>query len=208
MADGTTKPIEDVQVGDLVLATDPETGEQGPRRVTDLIVGEGLKELVDVEVDGEIITATDGHPFWVDDEGRWVDADDLETGDRLLLADGTTVAVDSVRERTEVRRVHNLTVEGIHTYHVLVGDEPVLVHNCLAGSDLDLLIQRGGRTTTDFEDVATRLAANNGISREVASARLHKIKAGVENNRDVVFDRSGGVYDGISGDHLGSLTSG
>ena len=130
MADGSTKPIEDVEVGDLVLATDPETGEQGARRVTDLIVGEGLKELVDVEVDGEIITATGGHPFWLDDAGAWVDADDLETGDRLLLADGTTVAVDSVRERAEVLRVHNLTVDGIHTYHVLAGDGAVLVHNC------------------------------------------------------------------------------
>lgn len=26
MADGTTRPIEDVEVGDLVLGTDPETG--------------------------------------------------------------------------------------------------------------------------------------------------------------------------------------
>ncbi|MFF0204448.1 hypothetical protein [Streptomyces sp. NPDC005017] len=29
MADGKTKDIEDVKVGDEVLATDPETGESG-----------------------------------------------------------------------------------------------------------------------------------------------------------------------------------
>jgi hypothetical protein len=26
LADGTSKPIEDIEIGDLVLATDPETG--------------------------------------------------------------------------------------------------------------------------------------------------------------------------------------
>lgn len=130
MADGTTKPIADVHVGDMVMAADPETGERGPRGVTDTIVGDGVKELVDIEIDGDVVTATDGHPFWVDDEGRWVDAEDLEAGDVLLLADGDTVTIDAVRERTEVRRVHNLTVDGIHTYYVVAGDDPVLVHNC------------------------------------------------------------------------------
>ena len=37
MADGTTERIDDVQIGDMVMATDPETGERGPRRVTDTI---------------------------------------------------------------------------------------------------------------------------------------------------------------------------
>jgi len=129
MADGSAKPIEDVEIGDMVLATNPETGDQGPRRVTDTIVGDGVKELVDIGADGAIVIATDRHPFWVDDEGRWVDAQDLQDGDVLLGADGTTVAVDSVRERTEVRRVHNLTVDGIHTYYVLAGEQAVLVHN-------------------------------------------------------------------------------
>lgn len=131
MADGTTKPIADVRVGEIVVAADPVTGERGPRRVTDTVVGDGVKELVDIEIDGYVITATDRHPFWVDDEGRWVDAEDLRAGDVLLLASGDTVTVDAVRERTEIRRVHNLTVDGIHTYYVLAGSDPVLVHNCV-----------------------------------------------------------------------------
>jgi RHS repeat-associated protein len=113
MADGSTKCIADVRFGDMVMAADPETGERGPRRVTNTITGDGIKELVDIEVDGHVITATDRHPFWVDDEGRWVDAEDLEAGAALLLADGEAVTVDAVRERTEERRVHNLSVDGI-----------------------------------------------------------------------------------------------
>ena len=33
MANGETKPISEVAVGDEVLATDPETGESGPREI-------------------------------------------------------------------------------------------------------------------------------------------------------------------------------
>ncbi len=130
MADGTTKPIEDIEVGDWVWATDPETGETGPRQVVDSIVGDGEKQLVDIGVGGDVLTATDRHPFWVDNEGRWVDAGALEPGDRLLLADGSSAAVMGVDDRVEVVRVHNLTVEGIHTYFVEAGGAAVLVHNC------------------------------------------------------------------------------
>jgi hypothetical protein len=77
MADGSTKPIRDVQVGDEVLATDPTTGETAAREVTDLIAGTGDKELVKItiDVDGaagdqtDVLTSTAGHPFWVADRG-------------------------------------------------------------------------------------------------------------------------------------------
>lgn len=72
MADGTRKPIKDVAIGDTVIATDPETGDSGPRKVTALIKGAGDKQLVDLTLDTDgptgtkpgSITATDGHPFW------------------------------------------------------------------------------------------------------------------------------------------------
>ena len=134
MADGTTEPIEDVEIGDWVWAHDPETGETGARRVVDTIVGDGEKQLVDIEVLGDTVTATAGHPFWVDDEGRWVDAGELEVGDRLLLPDGSSLGLTGVEGRVEAQRVHNLTVEGVHTYYVSVGDEQVLVHNCIRGT--------------------------------------------------------------------------
>lgn len=43
LADGTAVPIEDVQLGDEVLATDPETGKTGPQPVTALITGDGRR---------------------------------------------------------------------------------------------------------------------------------------------------------------------
>jgi hypothetical protein len=50
MADGSTKAIADVRIGDHVLATDPATGTTNAHEVVDLITGEGEKHLVDVEV--------------------------------------------------------------------------------------------------------------------------------------------------------------
>jgi pretoxin HINT domain-containing protein/HNH/endonuclease VII toxin of polymorphic toxin system component len=138
MADGSTKQIEDVEVGDWVVAADPDTGEQGPRRVTDVIVGDGTKHLVELTIDGDTITATDRHPFWLTDDATWVDAEDLEPGDRLLLADGSTVAIDAIREYTVRAVVHNLAVDDLHTYYVVVDDAGVLVHNCTVGRHRDM----------------------------------------------------------------------
>ncbi len=47
MANGSKKPIEDVEVGDEVMASDPETGEQEPRKVTHVFVHEdAVSDLV------------------------------------------------------------------------------------------------------------------------------------------------------------------
>jgi hypothetical protein len=90
-----------------------------------------------VTVDGKVIHATDGHPFWVEGRDEWVDAGDLQVGDVLLTEDGTTATVDAVRAYTMVGRVFNLTVQGLHTYYA--GAELVLVHNAAraCGSDDD-----------------------------------------------------------------------
>ncbi|SEG91395.1 hypothetical protein SAMN04489712_1294 [Thermomonospora echinospora] len=45
MADGTRKPIDELQVGDKVLATDPDTGRTGPQTVVSTISSAGSTEL-------------------------------------------------------------------------------------------------------------------------------------------------------------------
>ncbi|MEV4476298.1 polymorphic toxin-type HINT domain-containing protein [Nonomuraea sp. NPDC049504] len=137
MADGSRVPIEQVRPGDEVVATDPRTGETSTRTVTATIVGDGAKHLVDVSVDtgGETgrVTATDGHPFWVDSRGQWVDAADLRVGDTVRTPEGRSLAITALRAYTERQRVHNLTVDGVHTYYVAAADDHVLVHNCWRG---------------------------------------------------------------------------
>lgn len=145
MADGTTKAIKDVKIGDEVLATDPESGKTKPEKVTAEIKGVGLKHLVQVtvDVDGKqgsktaSVTATDQHPFWVPELGEWLDATDLHASEWLSTGSGTRVQITAVKRWTaSTATVHNLTVGELHTYYVVAGATPVLVHNCGIGREL------------------------------------------------------------------------
>ncbi|MFJ4463608.1 polymorphic toxin-type HINT domain-containing protein, partial [Streptomyces sp. NPDC088928] len=157
MADGTRKPIRDIKTGDKVLATDPQTGETGPRTVTTLIEGNGEKQLVDLTIDtgqardtkNDHITATEGHPFWAPELRQWVDAVDLKSGQWLQTSAGTWVQITAVRHRTQSTAVYNLTVDDLHTYYVQVGRASALVHNCGPSGDLlgyaEFLRPHGGK---------------------------------------------------------------
>jgi len=128
MAGGRSQAIADVDVGERVIATDPATGETAARTVERVIHSEGQKTLVRVRISGEVLTATDRHPFWVESQGAYRKAADLRPGDVLREPDGERAAVESVRVlEPEPERVHNLTVAGLHTYYA--GKAPVLVHN-------------------------------------------------------------------------------
>ncbi|MGO4636435.1 SpvB/TcaC N-terminal domain-containing protein [Streptomyces sp. 2RAF24] len=134
MADGGQKPIAEVRVGDEVTATDPVTGETGPRTVTALITGQGEKHLVAITVttpEGNqgTLTATEGHPFWAPALGKWLYAKELTPGTLLRTGNGSYTQVTAIRTWTQQKRVHNLTVDELHTYYVLAGQTPVLVHN-------------------------------------------------------------------------------
>jgi hypothetical protein len=47
----------------------------------------------------------------------------------LQTAAGTWVQVTAVAKQNRKQQVHNLTVDGVHTYYVQAGDAAVLVHN-------------------------------------------------------------------------------
>jgi hypothetical protein len=94
------------------------------------------------------ITATEGHPFWVADQHRWVDAKDLRPGNLLRTSAGTYVQVGAVRKFAQALTVYNLTVDGIHTYYASAGAQDLLVHNCAASVSRTVLLGRKG----DIED--------------------------------------------------------
>jgi RHS repeat-associated protein len=134
MGDGTTKPIEQVRVGDWVEATDPATGRTVAEPVTDLIVTPTDRDFTDTVVltpEGNrvTITSTQHHPFYDASRHDWVDAAKLQAGDELREPDGTVVTILSVRNYHRPRTAYNLTVASLHTYYVLAGGTPLLVHN-------------------------------------------------------------------------------
>ncbi|MCX5417315.1 polymorphic toxin-type HINT domain-containing protein [Streptomyces sp. NBC_00059] len=135
LADGTSKAIEAVELGDAITVTDPETGETTVRQVVGTIVTEDDKHFVDLTILGgtgspESLVSTTTHPFWVVSESKWVDAGELRPGMTLRTADGSTVTLQATRSFEERQRTHDLTVEGIHTYYVLADTTSLLVHNC------------------------------------------------------------------------------
>ncbi|WP_306371052.1 hypothetical protein [Nocardiopsis sp. CC223A] len=175
-------PIEEVETGDEVLATDPETGEQLARTVLATIVGSGSKVLVEITIDptterdapegetvsagvvevdtedagipgpvavGDVVIATDEPPFWVPDLKAWVDAIDLVPGMWLQTSAGTWVQINAV---------HNLTVQGVHTYHVATGSLDVLNHNC---NDINLGLNEVDGDNMALADFSDRVGASH-----------------------------------------------
>ncbi|MER7760701.1 HYD1 signature containing ADP-ribosyltransferase family protein [Streptomyces sp. NPDC097619] len=134
LANGRSKPISQVKVGDLVLATDPKTGKTVAKKVTAEIVGQGKKALtrVTLQVGNKLlaVVATDGHPFWVPELDEWVEAKDLNPRQYLRTSAGTLVQITAIERWTQTARVYNLAVADLHTYYVLAGATPILVHNC------------------------------------------------------------------------------
>ncbi|MFD7449662.1 PA14 domain-containing protein [Kitasatospora sp. NPDC059827] len=183
MADGSTKPISEIHEGDQVMATDPATGVTVGEPVAEVIVGHGTKHLIDIVVRGPqraAITATAGHPFWVQDRG-WVDAGDLRAGDLVRdPSSADTVWVAAVHDRGEVadQSVYNLSVSGIHTYHVRVGTEYLLVHNAacpLHGNDAVKecpLCRINGTGERKAVDPVAEHEVGAKSTREEASARV------------------------------------
>lgn len=133
LADGTRKDIEDVELGEKVLVTDPETGEATAREVVRTIVTEDDKHFVDLTLateDGNAsIVSTVTHPFWVESEGDWVEAGDLKPGMLLRTPSGATLPVSETSSFAKRQRTHDLTVAGIHAYYVAAGSADLLVHN-------------------------------------------------------------------------------
>ncbi|WP_405828914.1 polymorphic toxin-type HINT domain-containing protein [Streptomyces sp. NBC_00105] len=133
MGDGTTRPIEQVKTGDTVLATDPETGTTGPRSVDATIHTPDDRDFTGITLrrqDGQgSVATTDHHPFWSQNRGQWTNAADLNAGDTLRTPDGATVEIQKVTHWKELQPAYNLTVNDLHTYYVVAGDTPILVHN-------------------------------------------------------------------------------
>ena len=139
------KPIEEIEVGDKVLAYDEETGEQAYKPVVQLFRNT-TEEWYHVRVNEEEIVCTGGHSFYVlnaeesrnsvlyegtktDTKGKWITAKALKVSDKVLLSDGSCGIIEEIQfEQLEtLETTYNFEVADFHTYYV--SDSKVLVHN-------------------------------------------------------------------------------
>ncbi|MFD8733685.1 RICIN domain-containing protein [Streptomyces sp. NPDC059618] len=203
MADGSHKAIRDIRIGDLVRATDPQTGRLSTRPVTDTMRHE-TRRLVDITLAGDMISSTRGHRFFAKARG-WTPVSALRVGDSLRTPDGTFRIVTALKDRSGLpsREVYDLTVDGVHTFYVSTGGahpQSVLVHNCvniIADEDIEGAHTIGDHVNKSDADMAAKALdprnrqgiATRWASKEVAAEAVDKtITQWLDHHPDHVTD--------------------
>lgn len=118
------KNIEDIIVGDLVWAFDDKTEKIELKKVIRTFTKE-RDHIYRIYFGDNVIEATNDHPFFIG--GKWLEVEQLKTGDYLSLYDGTEMAISKIEYEKGIFTVFNFEVENYHTYYV--SKENVLVHN-------------------------------------------------------------------------------
>ena len=163
--------IEEIQAGDWVWATDPETGETELKQVVQTFRNE-TTELVHVTVNGEEIVCTPTHPFYVPQKG-WIAAIQLRAGDRLQLLNGEYVVIEQVQHEILESPVttYNFEVEGFHTY--FVGETGVLVHNKCGKPEVHHIVEqsqikKSGFSSDLIQSSSNKVTLDYNIHRQIS----------------------------------------
>ena len=122
MADGSKKAIEDIQLGDLVLAFN-KNGDLGPASVTETFKHENDQFIKLIHWNGSL-TLTPNHWVLLED-GLFLEAGKLIAGeDQLVTEDGKISPIDEICPAPSATS-YNFTVATQHTY---IADD-IRVHN-------------------------------------------------------------------------------
>ncbi len=133
LADGSTKAIAQIAVGDVVRAGDPISNVDGHEPVTALSrhLDAGLLDVTiarGAAVPG-VLHTTRTHSFFDVTAGGWVAASRIRVGDLLRASNTTLVTVRALHELRGAKTMFDLTVSTLHTFYVQAGTAFVLVHN-------------------------------------------------------------------------------
>ena len=136
LADGTTKPIEQINSGDNVLSKDQfdqAKFSQGKlcgvkaSKVVRTFVHEHSKTLTLHFDNGQAVTTTPGHPFYTEGKG-WVCAGQLAIGNKIVTRAGPNVTITHITQGSKTT-VYNFEVGNTHTYFVGNDRGGLWVHN-------------------------------------------------------------------------------
>ncbi len=184
------KPIEEIEVGDMVLAYDEETGKQAYKSVVRLFRNES-KEWTIVRVNGKEIESTPGHKYYLPLTKEWKSARLLKKGDKVLLSDGKSVIIESVKSKhyDEPQTTYNFEVEDYHTYYVGTG---VCVHNRNCGPISPEKVKESYIKNNNIDAHALKREVLGNKSKDIAKFDIFKDKA--SNNRIWLGNKSQTVW--------------
>ena len=153
LANGSSKAIETIQAGDMVLAAPENDPEAKPKacRVVEVYHNDP-RPLLEVHAGGQSIRCTFRHPFYVKGKG-WIAAERLKTGDQLRTPSGEWLQVESIADTRTTEPVFNMTVDQDHTYFVVREGVAVLVHNdsTVSNGAVPSLVLQPGRVPNSNE---------------------------------------------------------
>ena len=102
-------------------------------------------------------------------EGRWVDATDFRSGDKLLLRRGTEATVETVRHEAANTVVYNFAVDELRCY--AVGIHQILVHN---SNGLEKRARIKGARMMSADDALEQLEEIEQAQQKVRQGKLNK----------------------------------
>lgn len=124
------KPIERIEVGDIVLSRNEKTGDLALRRATRIKITHDIPvleiELTDENGKIEKFGTTAEHPFWVKDR-QWMPAKELLPGDEIYSSNGGWLKVSGATWLSRTQTVYNFSVDEFHNY--FIGEVGAWVHN-------------------------------------------------------------------------------
>lgn len=163
MEKGYFKNIEEVQKGDIVLSYNEKLNKNEYSEVVQTMTHITHEEIYSLYVKNDILQATGIHRFFVlrNGELEWLQASELQIGDKVLFADGSWHYIKKIETKVEFLTVYNFEVANNHNYYV--GHNSILAHNKGGG---------GGKTKT--KDPKKGKEADDEIER------YHVIKAQID----------------------------
>ncbi len=187
-----TKPIEAVELGDWVVAFDAEGGITDQRQVTATYSRAVDRTVTLTSTGGSAIVATVEHPFLVEG-GGWIEAAQLKPGDAIRTGGDALLTLADVAVQDHHTKVHNISVDGLHTF--LVASDGWVVHNvnhfCTSKNAKDLRknMVADGQNEPAFKNAAHHIVESTDSSRHMVKARAHLKKMGIDIN-----DSSNGIF--------------
>ncbi|MFJ6675941.1 RHS repeat-associated core domain-containing protein [Actinosynnema sp. NPDC091369] len=213
MADGSTKPISEVEIGDKVKATDPTTGHTTDRNVVATIVHTDEDDMTKLTIGDEngatgSVDATSWHPVWVEAESRFIPIGDVVPGQKLMSVEGASPRVVEVDRYEHYEPVYDLTVNGVHTYSVVAGGLDFLVHNCgrPGAVDTDELADSAAEYHDMLHPVAQRFRTTSVLDAEGVDGVTNIVTGGARSNltrvqRAAVMDDGNLAVSMAGGEH-------
>ncbi|MDZ4850147.1 MAG: Hint domain-containing protein [Pirellulaceae bacterium] len=213
------KTITSIVNGDEVLSYDDSSASWKASKVTHFHRNLFTGKLVSISLGDSTIQVTGNHPFWIVDGkaldsrpavtqlkgeelkslkgGRWIAAENVQTGDSLVLRAGKLIRVESIAcDDVFEFEVCNLTVEGLQNF--AVGYDEILTHNEGFCGALTQYTQNLGKRA-EFVAARKRLAEQFGYGDNIGRIHGHHIIQNLipKQIHDVVGGQRIGSYDKV-----------